>query len=58
MFFLWAGIISFSQVYVGVHYPFDVIVGGLIGFFIGSMSYWIMKSLAKLNIINQSKLSV
>lgn len=28
---LWACIISFSQIYVGVHYPLDVICGGLIG---------------------------
>ena len=33
--FLWAGIISYSQVYVGVHYPSDVICGALFGIFIG-----------------------
>lgn len=35
LFFLWAGLICYAQVYVGVHYPIDVIVGGLIGFSIG-----------------------
>lgn len=30
-FNLWAGIICFAQVYVGVHYPFDVLAGGIIG---------------------------
>lgn len=28
---LWAACISVSQVYVGVHYPFDVLCGGLTG---------------------------
>ncbi len=31
----WAGSIAYGQVYVGVHYPFDVLVGGMIGSFIG-----------------------
>jgi membrane-associated phospholipid phosphatase len=29
--FLWAGLISYAQVYVGVHYPFDILGGALIG---------------------------
>ncbi len=42
---LWAAIISISQVYVGVHYPFDVIggaiLGCLIGYFLGEIcSRW------------------
>jgi len=30
-----AGIISYSRVYLGVHYPGDVIFGALLGSFIG-----------------------
>ena len=30
-FFVWAGIISFAQIYVGVHYPLDIIGGAIIG---------------------------
>ncbi len=35
LFFLWAFIIAYTQVYVGVHYPFDVLCGALLGCGIG-----------------------
>ncbi len=34
-FFVWAGIIAFAQIYVGVHYPLDVLAGSLLGIIIG-----------------------
>ena len=34
-FFLWAASISYGQVYIGVHYPTDVICGALLGSIIG-----------------------
>ena len=34
-FWLWAGTISLAQVYVGVHYPLDILVGSMLGFCIG-----------------------
>ena len=33
--FLWAAIIGYAQVYVGVHYPFDILGGAAIGFMFG-----------------------
>ena len=33
--FPWAFFICYAQVYVGVHYPFDVIVGALVGIIFG-----------------------
>ena len=36
--FLWAAIISYAQVYVGVHYPSDVICGAIFGFAMGYMA--------------------
>lgn len=35
---LWAFSISFAQVYVGVHYPFDVTAGALLGCIIGYLT--------------------
>jgi undecaprenyl-diphosphatase len=34
-FFVWAGIIAFAQIYVGVHYPLDIIGGTIIGLISG-----------------------
>lgn len=39
LFLVWAGVISFAQVYVGVHYPVDVICGALLGILIGFISF-------------------
>lgn len=36
---IWATIIAFSQVYVGVHFPLDIFVGGLIGSGLGYLTY-------------------
>lgn len=33
---LWAAVICYAQIYVGVHYPLDVIGGGLVGLLIGA----------------------
>jgi membrane-associated phospholipid phosphatase len=35
VFFLWAALISYVQVYVGVHYPSDVLGGAALGFLVG-----------------------
>ena len=32
---IWAGSVSFAQVYVGVHFPLDILAGSLIGILIG-----------------------
>src|SRR5690554_5758559 len=43
---LWASLISFSQIYVGVHYPFDILGGAVLGAMIGLFSGWVFKRLA------------
>ena len=35
LFLLWAGLISYAQIYVGVHYPLDILSGSLIGLTMG-----------------------
>lgn len=41
LFYFWAASIAFAQVYVGVHYPLDVIVGAILGLLIA----YLVKSL-------------
>ena len=43
LFFLWAGIISFAQVYVGVHYPGDVLGGTIIGLGVGRFIFYFFR---------------
>jgi undecaprenyl-diphosphatase len=43
LLFLWAGLIAYAQVYVGVHYPLDVTIGGLFGILIGMVFFQIWK---------------
>lgn len=39
--FAWAALIGFSQVYVGVHYPLDILGGAFIGLIFGSATAWV-----------------
>lgn len=48
---IWAILVAYSRVYIGVHYPLDVITGALIGGFLG----WLF---AKLFIFSHRKFSV
>jgi undecaprenyl-diphosphatase len=44
--FFWALIVSYSRIYVGVHYPVDILFGGLIGVVFAHLSF---------NVINLAK---
>lgn len=41
---LWAIIVSYSRIYVGVHYPGDVLVGAIIGIFISLLFNYLLKA--------------
>ena len=49
--FIWAAIVSYSRIYLGVHYPGDIIGGALLGVFIG----WLMLFL--FNVFNKKEVS-
>ncbi|AWX45371.1 Undecaprenyl-diphosphate phosphatase [Flagellimonas maritima] len=39
LFFIWPMLFATSRIYVGVHYPVDIIVGALVGIFSGLLFY-------------------
>lgn len=39
LLFLWAAVASYSRVYLGVHYPGDILCGALLGLLVGGLVY-------------------
>ena len=54
LLFFWAALICYAQVYVGVHYPLDVIFGALLGFAIGHFVCWAYRKSDPLNVSHVS----
>ena len=45
--FIWASVVAYSRVYLGVHYPGDVLGGALLGVFLGWLVLWVYNSIEK-----------
>jgi membrane-associated phospholipid phosphatase len=51
--FLWAGLISYAQVYVGVHYPADILGGALLGSLAGFIAARLFNHQTGLGLTNE-----
>jgi len=40
--FLWATLVSFTRIYLGVHYPLDIFIGALVGILSGWLAWFIV----------------
>ncbi len=40
---LWAALVSYSRIYVGVHYPADILGGAILGTTVGLLTFWLMR---------------
>ena len=47
IFFIWPILFGYSRIYVGVHFPLDIIVGAIVGLFFGYLFYRLYQFLVK-----------
>jgi undecaprenyl-diphosphatase len=45
LLFVWASLVAYSRVYLGVHFPGDILTGALIGIFSGYVVHFVLKRL-------------
>ena len=55
IFLIWAGMISLAQVYVGVHFPLDVMAGAVLGSLIGWAVYKLFDKIFNFKFIKLSE---
>jgi undecaprenyl-diphosphatase len=46
---IWASLVSYSRIYLGVHYPGDILGGALIGVFLGGLIYALFDRMVRFN---------
>ncbi len=52
---IWAAVLSYSRIYLGVHYPGDIICGGLLGAALGAVVYCMYMKAKKIRFFVSSK---
>lgn len=44
---IWAAVVSYSRIYVGVHYPGDILGGAVLGVIIANLVLWLLRLIDK-----------
>ncbi len=52
--FIWAAFVAYSRIYIGVHYPLDVVMGASMGFLLGGLFSTIARNVIAKQNINKS----
>lgn len=55
LIFLWVIIVSYTRIYLGVHYPADLVCGAALGAVIGGIVYWLSLKLDPYKSLNTIK---
>lgn len=55
--FLWAALTSYSRIYLGLHYPGDILVGLLFGLLVGFLFHYLYRKSAA-RVVNDSAVSI
>ena len=45
LIFIWAGFVAYSRIAIGVHYPGDILIGGLVGLFFGWLTFRVVEEI-------------
>ncbi|RYD90466.1 MAG: phosphatase PAP2 family protein, partial [Sphingobacteriales bacterium] len=45
--YAWAGSVAYSRMYLGKHYPSDIVAGAIVGVGTGYATHWLNKKLFK-----------
>jgi len=53
--FSWAIITSYSRIYLGVHYPGDILGGALIGSLAALLCYWVLRRYRSAQLVNNNE---
>jgi undecaprenyl-diphosphatase len=47
LLFAWSSLVAYSRVYLGVHFPGDILVGGMVGAMAASIGYYLYRTVQK-----------